>query len=163
MATKTDFSAEEWSLLREAPQVVALGVTLAGVSGLFGTIKEAMTTYQSMVEGASSGNALIQALCTREEIVAAQEAIRGGLQEKEFSRLKDQVETQAVEKARAAVTLLGAKGSPVDQAAYRAFLNSVADSVAQASKEGTFLGFGGQRVSQGESSMLKRLADAIGD
>ena len=162
MATKTDFTAEEWSLLREAPHLVVLGVAVAGASGIFGTIKEATAAGQSMLEGARSSNALIQALSTREEMKAAQEAVQGQFQAGDPSTLQERVQNAAIEKSRAAMTLLQTKGSAEDQAAYRAFLKGVADRVAQASKEGTFLGFGGERISEGETRMLNNLSAAIG-
>jgi hypothetical protein len=162
MATKTDFTAEEWSLLRETPHLVVLGMAVAGASGIFGTIKEATAAGQSMVEAARSSNPLIQALAARDEMTAAQEGVRSQFQAADPATLQERIQTSALEKTQAAMTLLRSKGSAEDQAAYRTFLKSVAERVAQASKEGTFLGFGGERVSEGETRMLTNLSAAIG-
>jgi len=43
MATKTDFSAQEWATLRDAAHLTALAVTASGSSGIFGTIKEGVS------------------------------------------------------------------------------------------------------------------------
>ena len=68
----------------------------------------------------------------------------------------------AVDKSRLAINLLKQKGSPEDVTAYRDFLLTLGDKVANAAKEGGFLGFGGERVSEHERSLLAELTQAIG-
>src|SRR5262245_49184552 len=80
MATKADFTPEEWSAVRDAPYLAAMAVTVAGASGLIGTIKEAFAATSSLVEGTKSQNDLIRAISGREEIKAAQESIRSLVQ-----------------------------------------------------------------------------------
>jgi hypothetical protein len=37
----------------------------------------------------------------------------------------------------------------------------IADRTANAAKEGSFLGFGGERVSEGERAVIKRISQAL--
>ena len=52
---------------------------------------------------------------------------------------------------------------PAEQAAgFKSWLVAIADKVANAGKEGGFLGFGGERVSAAESAAIKELASTLG-
>ena len=77
-------------------------------------------------------------------------------------RCRDQLQTAAAEKATAANALLKQKGSPDDLNAYRDFLVNIADKTAKAAKEGSFLGFGGEWVSEGERAVIKTISNALG-
>ena len=53
MSTKTDFTPEEWEILRNAPSLAAAAVMMAGRSGLFGSIKEVFVMAHTFYESAS--------------------------------------------------------------------------------------------------------------
>ncbi len=165
MANKTSFSPEEWATLTESVHLSALAVTVAGASGLFGTLAEAMGTGASLVEGMKSENELIRSLCAQEELQAAQQRLREhlkGLQGGDLKTAQERLKSLAVERVRAAVEILMHKGDATDLAKYRAFIKGVGEKVANAAKEGGFLGFGGERVSEGERRMLAELENALG-
>ncbi|HSJ95459.1 MAG TPA: hypothetical protein VLC53_00210 [Myxococcota bacterium] len=163
MASKTDFTSEEWSTLRDALQVAALAVAVSGASGLVGTLKEAFASSVALVEGTRSESELVRSLCTREEISAGQQALRENLpQTRRIDDAKQALSALAVEKARAAMEILRRKGDPADAEAYRGFVKNVGERVAQSAKEGGVLGFGGKRVSEGEQQMLASLDGALG-
>jgi hypothetical protein len=163
MASKTDFTSEEWSTLREAPQVVALAVAMSGASGLVGTLKEAFSSSVALVEGTRSDNELIRSLSSREEISASQQSLRANLpQGQGFADAKEKLSALAVEKARAAMEILRRKGAESDAEAYRGFVKGVGERVAKSAKEGGVLGFGGERVSEAERQMLASLDGALG-
>jgi hypothetical protein len=67
----------------------------------------------------------------------------------------------AVDKASKAVATLKSKGASGDLDTYRSFLVDLADRTAKAAKEGSFLGFGGERVSEGERNVIARLSQAL--
>ncbi|HBI15813.1 MAG TPA: hypothetical protein DDY20_09935 [Desulfobulbaceae bacterium] len=48
------------------------------------------------------------------------------------------------------------------KAAFRDVVAKIANGVAEAAKEGGFLGFGGERVSKNEQALLKDLQAAFG-
>jgi hypothetical protein len=159
---KTDFTAQEWEVLRDAPHLVMLSVATAGSSGPFGSLKEAFASAGAIVEAAKSKNELLREICQREELKGAQQALQQSIKSAgDYKALRDQLQTAAAEKATAANALLKQKGSPDDLQAFRDFLLNVAEKTAQAAKEGSFLGFGGERVSEGERTVIKKISNAL--
>jgi hypothetical protein len=57
--------------------------------------------------------------------------------------------------------ILDAK-APRDAAAFKAWLSDISQEVAEASVEGTFLGFGGMKVSDAEKATLAEIAKSLG-
>ena len=164
MATKADFTQDEWATVRDTPYLAAMAVTVAGASGLVGTLKEAFAATSSLVEGMRSQSELVRLLSGKEEIQAAQERIRSLMHPEpgtDLAALKAKLESLVSERARQAVVVLSKKGSSQDVAAYRDFVKGVGERVAEAAKEGSFLGFGGERVSEGERTMLATLDRAL--
>ena len=80
----------------------------------------------------------------------------------DFAGIQAALRKEATDKARSALDLLRQKGSPEDIAAYGDFLLKLGDKVANAAKEGAFMGFGGERVSEHERILLAELAEAVG-
>jgi hypothetical protein len=162
MATKTDFSLEEWRTLRDAPHLVVVASAAAGGSGLFGTLKEAIAPAGAMVEAIKGDNALLRNICDKEEMQAAVDEIKAGAKTTDFSEVQAYFHQQAVSQSRAALGIVKAKGTAEDAQAYAEFLMNLGKRVANAAKEGGFLGFGGERVSEGERVLLGELAEALG-
>jgi uncharacterized protein (DUF849 family) len=162
MAKKTDFTTQEWEVLREAPHLVMLSVATAGASGLFGSLKEAFAPAKAIFEASKSNNELLRSLCDREELKAAQQSIRTSIKTTDLKTLRDQLQTLAAEKARQATQILQQKGTKEDLDAYRTLLVDIADRTAKAAKEGGFLGFGGEWVSENERAVIKRISEAVG-
>jgi glutamine synthetase len=75
MSTKTDFTLEEWETIRNAPYLAAAAVMVAGRSGIFGSIKEALVTAQTFHESAASESPLIKALSAEDEVRLSQEFV----------------------------------------------------------------------------------------
>ena len=162
MATKADFSAQEWEVLRDVPHLVMLSVATAGSSGPIGSIKEAFAPLGAIIEATKGHDELLRGICDREELKAAQQSLHnlikaGG----DAKALRDELQNAAAEKAAAANAILKQKGSPEDLKAFRQLLMDIADRTANAAKEGSFLGFGGERVSEGERAVIKRIAQAL--
>jgi hypothetical protein len=68
----------------------------------------------------------------------------------------------ALEHVKAAADLVARKSSAAETDAYRKMLVSVAQTAANASKEGGFLGFGGVRVSDREREFISAVSTAVG-
>ena len=163
MAPKTDFSAAEWETLRDAPHAVVLAVAAAGASGFFGSIKEAIAPAAPLAEALKGENQLLRQICDREEIKAAIESLKHLARSSgDFKDIQATIRKAAIDKAREGLDLLKHKGTPDDAAAFRDFLLKLGDKVANAAKEGAFLGFGGERVSAGERELLAELAQVLG-
>jgi hypothetical protein len=162
MATKTDFSATEWETLRDAPHAVVLAVAAAGGSGLFGSIKEAMAPAVILVEALKGENQLLRQICDKEEIKASIESLKDmAKSSNDFKIIQALYRKSAIDKSQAGLDLLKRKGTPEDVAAFRSFLLKLGEKVANAAKEGAFLGFGGVRVSEEERVILAELAQAL--
>ena len=163
MATKTDFSSTDWEVLRDAPHLVILAVAAAGGSGIFGSIAEAIAPSGTIIEVLKGDNQLLKDICEKEEMKASIESIKSLAKASgDFASIQAALRKEATGKSRAALDLLQQKGSPEDIVAYRDFLTKLGDKVANAAKEGAFLGFGGERVSEHERSLLAELALAVG-
>jgi hypothetical protein len=163
MASKSDFSGDEWRTLRDAPHLVAIAVAAAGGSGIFGSLKEAMAPAGAMIEALKGENALLRGVCNQEEIKAAVEELKEQAKAStDFESVRAGFRESAKTQAKAALDILRRKGSPDDVKAYGDFLMNLGNRVANAAKEGGFLGFGGERVSEPEQALLAELAQALG-
>lgn len=166
MATKTNFSADEWQLLLDVPVLTGFLVSVASESGPIGTLREIWQSVAGPAEAAREhgGSALIQALEADLErhpeggqpaTDRAQATAREASDPAAFG-------AAVLEKCRAATALLREKASPGEAREYADWVLASARSVAEASKEGGFLGLGGQKVSPEESTILSEIATALG-
>lgn len=163
MATRNDFSAEQWQALRNAPQIVALATAAAGNSGLFGSISEGMAMASTMAAAMRGEQPLIREIFGKDEIRAAQDQIKGMVKSAtDKASLNTLLQKAATEATSAALAALTAKGATADADAFRALLAGIGQKVANASTEGGFLGFGGERVSDGERQFLAQLDALVG-
>jgi len=64
MATKADFTTEEWGKLLGSPMVAGMAITAADPSGVWGLIKEGMAGGWALVEARQSAqaNPLVKAI-----------------------------------------------------------------------------------------------------
>ena len=162
MTRRQDFSAEEWRALRNAPQLVAIATAAAGHSGFFGTLSEGMSAASAFAAAKRGNNELITALFGGEEIRAAHGDIREMLGSvTEPSALGTQLQDGAIAAARKALAALGAHQATADMDDYRKMLVWLAEEVANAAREGGFLCFGGERVSEGEQKFLDMLHEVV--
>lgn len=67
-----------------------------------------------------------------------------------------------MEDTRAAAAILAAKATASEAEEYRQWALSIAERVANAATEGGFLGFGGERVTPAEKSLIDDIRKALG-
>lgn len=157
---KTDYSEPEWELLTELPDLVVIAATSAEADGARRTIDEGLEGGRAIEAGRRSDSPLVRAvaaeLWTDEE--STDEPQPAAV---EFNnRAKGLADTLA--KARQAAALLAAKAAPADAAAYKGWLDDIAERVCEAAKSGGFLGVGGEQVSDNERRFLTDLRAALG-
>jgi hypothetical protein len=161
MATKTDFTAEEWNQTRRAPFMAGLVMVAASPSGPFGIVKEMFAVGKILADvknrGASSdlAKAIVADLETAE---GRQQSVPAEFQGKAPELLR----SAALDACRQAAALVEKKAKPDEARAFKEWLVSIGQTVAEAAKEGGFLGIGGVRVSEQETSALKDLRSALG-
>jgi hypothetical protein len=141
MATKADFTEEEWKALQTS---VGGAGTLVAISdrGFFDTFKEA----SALAKHVSAAHEQSESALVRE--------IAGDVHSSPFgvTTSPEEIETRTVESLHEAVAALTAK-APDDLPAYRAFVLDVAQSVAEAA----------HGVAAGESAALETIRAAVGD
>ena len=130
--------------------------------GPFGSIKEAFAPAGAIIEAAKGSNELLRGICDREELKAAQQSLRNSIKiGSDIKSLREQLQNAAADKAAEANAILKKKGSTSDLDAYRHLLVDIADRTAKAAKEGGFLGFGGEWVSEGERAVISAISQAL--
>jgi hypothetical protein len=162
MASKTSFTPDEWKQLLESPMLVGIAVTAADPSGLWGVIKEGFAASGALTQAkADAGSsALIRAVAADFETSEGRSAARDGLKAKFAGGRTGDLKAQAIEALRQVSALLEAK-APEDARAFKTWLQAIAQRVAEAAKEGGFLGFGGVQVSEAEKVTLAEISEAL--
>jgi hypothetical protein len=158
MLKKNDFSATDWTTLRDTPYLVGFSTVLAGSSGL-ATIKELIALSRGIIENQASSIPLIRDLTTRAEMEAAQASLKQSFGDGQPS--SDSVRRRTLEQVRSSMDLVDKSGTEGETESYRRMLYGIAEKVANAAREGGFLGFGGTQVSEGERSFLNELRTAL--
>jgi hypothetical protein len=160
MTTKADFTAEEWNQIRRAPFMAGLAVVAASPSGPFGVVKEMFAVGKMLAEVKTQGssNELVKALVADLESGAREQSAPTELQ----GKAPDQVRSYAIDSLRQVTALMAKKAKPDEAQGFNQWLVSVAQKVAEAAKEGGFLGFGGTQVSEPEAATIKELSKALG-
>jgi hypothetical protein len=149
---KARFTDDEWKDIRLAPVAATFYVVSASPSGIAGVSKEVI----------AGGDAL-------KELV--KQAVPTSLVDVAFGSDEPKLEWDgALDDTNARATMLGilraaaaaVKGkSPVDSRAFSDTIVAVSRKVAEASKEGGFLGIGGTRVSQQEEQAIGEITAAL--
>jgi hypothetical protein len=161
--TRNDFTREEWRALRNAPQFVAFASAAAGNSGLFGSLSEGMAAASAFAAAARGNNLLIRELLDRQEVREAQVDLRALLESvTDLSAVGERLQDEAIKATHAGLAALQARNAEADASDFRKMLAWLAEEVANASTEGDFLGFGGERISEGERRFLERLYAVVG-
>lgn len=159
MTTKADFTDQEWARLERAPIVAGMAISLADPGGPIEAVKESMAAIKTVTEAAQSGS--------RGELV---DAVAKGVTEKaqqrqnplgDFKPRGARAGEEILEELRAVNGLVTQKATPEEAAAFREWLLTAAKRAAEAAKEGGFLGFNAQRVSEGEQRMLDKLGEVL--
>jgi hypothetical protein len=148
--TRARYSNEQWNSVRLGPIAAAGMVISASPSGAVGIAKEVVALGEAvtMLKKSASPTSLFS-LVTDKDVT-----------EDELKALPtDQTaQMRLVTNSVAAVEA----NSPVDAPQNRQFLVDLVTKVAEASKEGGFLGIGGTRVNEAEQAVIDRIRSAVG-
>jgi hypothetical protein len=158
MATKADFSQEEWQTLIQAPIAIGTLITLSSPA-LGDSLKESMAVAKKMAEAASAtGNTeLMNSLTEEYKDRASAKAAQIQPESRDPAAIKAQM-IGIVERAAAEID---AKATPDEAAQLKAWLYSVGEAAAEAAKEGDFMGIGGEKVSKEEEAALAEIKAAL--
>lgn len=166
-----NLTEEELFLLASTPAMIGTAMAFSEKSGVFGTMKEVWASMKSQASAPKDypNNQLIQAILpkleSREEVVEKakqyQEMAKARLEEKGI-KTQDQLRDQLIKDCGEVNALLANKVSAQEGQDYKAWVMKVAENVAKAAKEGGFLGFGGEQISEGEKVLAQDVARALG-
>lgn len=171
MDSSSRYTEEEMNLLAHTPHFIGAAMAIAGNSGLFGTGKEMFTSAKSIMSGIKEypNNALIQSVLPRltesasdamEKIKSLRNWGRDRLQAKGVNSV-EAYKNAALEDVESVAYLLAAKSSGQEADEYKQWALSIAEKVAMATTEGSFLGFGGERFSENEKLFFNQLENAF--
>ncbi len=149
---KAAFTSEEWLQIRLAPTATAFYVVTSSPSGPVGTLKELSAAGELMK------TALKDAPATSLVNVAFGNAMAAT--EGEVKIDEKSARPTMLESIKGAAAAVKAK-TPDEYASFASTLNTLATSVANASKEGGFLGIGAKTVSKEEQAALDEINAAL--
>jgi hypothetical protein len=105
-------------------------------------------------------DALIKAVVDDFETSEGRSTARDGLKDKFKGSKPGEIKAKCIETLRQAGAVVDAK-APGDAAAFKGWLRQISQHVAEASKEGGFLGIGGVRISEAEKATLNEISSAL--
>jgi hypothetical protein len=159
VTTKSDFSEEDWARIVRAPFVAGLAISLADPGGPIEAAEETMATMKSATNPPS-----------REQLLAEVALEIQAMAQERTHPLKGYKPTrsetpgkQVLDELRDVKALVATRATPEETAAFGAWLIASAQAVAEAAKDGGFMGFGAQQVSEGEQAMLDRVRETVSD
>lgn len=157
MTTKSDFTEEEWGRIVRAPFVAGMAITLADPGGPIEAAKESMATIRSATNPPSREQLLADvALEIQSMTQQRHNPIKG------YKLTKDEAPgKQVLDELRGVQQIVAAKASSEESAAFGQWLVASAQAAADAAKEGGFMGFHAQQVSEREQTMLDQVRDAV--
>jgi hypothetical protein len=157
MTTKADFTEDQWSRIVRAPMVAGLAISLADPGGPIEAAKETMATLRSATAPPSREQLLADVALDIQELTRQRHNPLKGYRPAGEGPPGEQV----VQELRAVHALVAATASPEEAAAYGRWLVAAAQAAADAAKEGGFMGFHAQRVSEREQTVLDQVREAV--
>lgn len=158
MTSKYQYTADEWDMLLTAPAAVTTFISTADIK-LVGMIKEIRAAAKAIekIKPEAPAKDLVDSIVTdlQQRAEADDSPSLPQVAEGEDPR----------EPARIALdqlgTLLDQKSTSAEAAAFKNWLLAIGQAVAEAAKEGGFLGIGGERVSDAEKDALAEMKSLL--
>ena len=156
MSVKDSFSPEEWKSVAQSPFYVSAAIGMSDPGGPFGLMKEGWALSREVKE-AMDGKHGELAMEVASEIRSHRPTRRDLIGD---ATNPEEAQAHAM-RALTAMAALVQKAGP-DAAPFLHWLNSSAQAIAEAGREGGFLGFGGESVSAEEKVALGKVRVALG-
>lgn len=159
MTNRSSFSDAEWTTLGDAPLAACAAVALAEIGGGRQEADAILRGWHAAARRHAE-HELIRIIADDLDPEARDSPPAEGAapaDEPDFDAVCD----EAVALCARAVALLEARATPEEAAAYKAFVLDLAQRVADSAGGGP-MGFGSDRVSRAERSVLREIAAALG-
>ena len=158
---RDELTDKQWSALCVAPQLVLLAVSASGGSRL-DAVLERSAGRRAIENGRNNDHPLVQAMAAPEAIEAAEESVESTAYDDAGSlRAADDLLALTTRSVRAAADVLRQTGGELDVYAYREFVVGISRAVAEAAREGDFIGLGGHLVSDAERTVIAAVTQAL--
>ena len=151
MAGRSDFSHDEWTALRRAMIGAAVIVSLSEGGGE-DMISEMLAVSEHLL--ATRRRHSCQLVRELADITRFNSGYQTGMSPAQY-------EGPALDSIRAAVALVATR-APADVVPFREFVVALAETAANAHKEGSFMGMGGSRISRAEAAAIAKVKEALG-
>jgi hypothetical protein len=164
MSTMADYTQQEIEKMMVAPMLVSMYVMGASVSGPIGLVKEMMAGVETAVKvgKASEPGSLLNGLFSEENMKAQQDKMQQGTKEStQGAQNMDEAKAKMLADLQLAVGIVAQKGSPEELTAYKQLMVQAAENVANAAKEGGFMGIGGVVVNDAEKQAIAEITAAL--
>jgi hypothetical protein len=157
VTTKSDFDEQEWARIVRAPLVAGMAITLADPGGPIEAAKESMASMKSATNPPSREHLLADVALDLQAMIQERHNPLKGFRPESGRPPGEQV----IEELQSVHGLIAAKSDPEEAAAFGRWMVASAQAAADAAKEGGFMGFGAEQVSQREKDMLERVRAAV--
>ena len=146
----------------ESVMMASIAITAAEPHGLWGLLQESFAGGAELAKAKidPGADALIKAVVADFGTAEGRSIARDGLKEKFAGSKPAEIKAKCIETLRQAAALIDAK-APGDAAAFKSWLRQISQHVAEAAKEGGFLGIGGVAVSDAEKATLGEISNAL--
>lgn len=167
----SSFTEEELELLSTTPSLIGSAISMSASSGVVGTVTEAMASAKGVLAGMQSypDNKIISSVAPnvqdREQMMAQAKGLKETMKSKMTERgikSKDDLYAMVIEDCGKVAAILDQKGDATEAEQYKSWAMEIAEKVAMSAKEGGFMGFGGERLSDGERQAIADVANALG-
>jgi hypothetical protein len=160
MTSRADFTDEEWARLGRAPLVAGLAIALSDPGGPIEAVRESRASLETVLEAAREAS-------FGEFVRSVAEDVAGRAQRREnplagFAPDRHRALDEILDELRSVYALLVEKAAPEDVDDFREWIRRTSQRAALAAKEGSFLGIGGEQVSEREQQMLETLGEIFG-
>lgn len=157
MTTKADFSDEDWTRIVRAPFIAGMALTLADPGGPIEAAKESMASIRSATNPPSREQLLSEiALDIQAQVQQHHNPVKG-YRPTGGTSAGDQV----LEELREVRAIVLEHATPEEAAAFGNWLVVTAEATANAAKEGGFMGFNAELVSEREQDMIEKVRAAV--
>jgi hypothetical protein len=161
MTDRTDFTDEEWERLGRAPLVAGMAISFADPGGPIEALKETGAALKTVLDAAQDGSHGEFVRAVAQDVAAKAQQHENPLSG--FRPKGKDAPDEILTELRGVNGLLVEKTTPEEREQFREWLKAAAQASALAAKEGGFLGFHAQRVSENEQEMLERLGGIFSD
>lgn len=158
MTTNDDFTEQEWMRVRRAPMVAGMGISIADPGGPIELTKETLASLKAASAPPSNEELLTAVARDIASMAEQKQNPLDGFKVEHTSMAANQI----LDELRGVHEILTSKATPEETQAFGRWMVAVAQDAANAAKEGGFMGFHAERVSDGEQAMLDQVATAFG-